>query len=138
MIVGFTGTRRGMTNQQIIAIQQFFKDHVVHEGHHGDCIGADEEFHEICQDYGVDVVLHPPDDDRLRAFCVGAMRVEEPRPYLERNHIIVDTCNVLLATPYEVVEPALARGQGTWSTVRYARRSKKTFRVVWPEGVLWG
>jgi len=137
MIVGFTGTRKGMTDSQKLALRIFFSDHDVEEGHHGDCIGSDEEFHEICQEYGVGVVLHPPDDDRLRAFCEGALRVEPPRPFLVRNRIITDVCGILLAAPKETDEPMPARGQGTWSTVRYARRSGATFRIVWPEGALW-
>ena len=137
MIVGFTGTRKGMTNSQKLVVRTFFSDNDVEEGDHGDCIGGDEDFHEICQHYGVPVVLHPPDDPRLRAYCQGAVRVEPERPYLVRNRIIVDKSGILLAAPKEMDEPPPARGQGTWSTVRYARRSGAAFRIVWPEGPLW-
>jgi hypothetical protein len=137
IIVGFTGTRRGLTRQQFMVIEAFFKDHVILEAHHGDCIGADEEFHDICLTYDVPVILHPPENPKLRAFCKHYRKVMPPRPFLERNHIIVDTCDVLLAAPREEQEPPVARGQGTWSTVRYARRSSKRFRVVWPEAVTW-
>ena len=134
--IGYTGTRQGMTESQLLALTTFFHDNNIHEAHHGDCIGGDEQFHEICREFGVDVVLHPPIDDRLRAFCVGAVRTMLPRPYLERNHII-DTTELLLAAPKEDTEPLPGRGQGTWSTVRYARRSRKPFRIVWPMGVAW-
>ena len=40
----------------------------------------------------VPVVIYPPEEDRLRAFCSGAIRVEPPRPFLVRNRIIVDAC----------------------------------------------
>ena len=105
------------------------------EGHHGDCVGADEQFHSICVQLGIPVVIHPPEKDTYRAFCDGAIRVEKPRPYLVRNNIIVDTTELLVATPKEDREPPIQRGQGTWSAIRYARRSRKPFRVVWPDGV---
>ena len=102
------------------------------EGHHGDCVGADAQFHKMCMMLEVPIIIHPPDDDRYRAFCEGALVVHPPRPYLERDHIIVDSCELLVATPKEAREPAPARGQGTWSTIRYARRSEKPLRIVWP------
>jgi hypothetical protein len=134
MIIGYTGTRQGMTIQQVEVIRVFFSTNSIEEAHHGDCIGGDEEFHNICKEYGVPIVIHPPDDDRLRAFCQGAMRVEEPKPFLVRNQCIVNASDLLLATPKEEFEPDPMRGQGTWSTVRYARRTSRLFRIIWPEG----
>ena len=54
---------------------------------------------------GVAVIIHPPEDPKLRAFCKGAERTEPERPYLVRNHIIVDRCEMLLAAPKELEEP---------------------------------
>ena len=83
MIVGFTGSRVGMTGPQSAIVLKLLAKAA--EAHHGDCVGADEQFHELCRIAGVPVVIHPPDDDKLRAFCEGAIRVEAPRPYLVRN-----------------------------------------------------
>lgn len=135
MIIGFTGTRRGMTHEQRSIVMTLLKK--AKEAHHGDCIGADEQFHDLCRILSVPVVVHPPEDERLRAFCPNPARIEPPRPYLVRDRIIVDRCDLLIATPKEGYEPAPQRGQGTWSTVRYARRSGQRFRVVWPEGMKW-
>ena len=131
MIIGFTGTRIGMTKLQQSKVMKLIVG--ADEAHHGDCIGADEQFHLLCFTADVPVVLHPPEDEKLRAFCPGAKRIEPPRPYLMRDRIIVDMCDLLVAAPKEDEEPEPGRGQGTWSTVRYARRSGKLFRVVWPE-----
>ena len=131
MIVGFTGTRKGMTSVQATVVTRLMLK--ADEAHHGDCIGADEQFHALCLHMEIPVVLHPPEDDKLRAFCPGAERIHEPLPYLIRNRIIVDDTEFLIAVPKEAEEPDVGRGQGTWSTIRYARRSKKPFRVVWPE-----
>lgn len=133
MIVGYTGSRKGMTGNQAAVVARILLKAT--EGHHGDCIGGDEQFHDICMQFEVPVVIHPPEDDKLRAFCEGAKLVMPPRPFLVRNRIIVDTTELLVATPKEEYEPDPARGQGTWSTVRYARRSNRPFRVVWPDGV---
>ena len=100
------------------------------KAHHGDCEGGDAQFHELCKMAGVAVVIHPPEDPKLRAFCKGAERTEPERPYLVRNHIIVDCCEMLLAAPKELEEPPARRGQGTWSTVRYARRAGRDLRIV--------
>jgi hypothetical protein len=133
MIIGFTGTREGMTDDQdrrLGGIILKLKD--VTEAHHGDCIGGDAEFHEICQFFKIPIIIHPPTNDKLRAFCKGAARVEEPQPYLTRNIIIVNTCDLLLAAPKEDSEPLPSRGQGTWSTIRYARKADCLLRIVWP------
>lgn len=135
MIVGFTGTREGMTQVQLSTVTRLLLK--ADEAHHGDCVGADEQFHAICLELEIPVVLHPPEEERLRAFCPDAIRIEPPRPYLVRNRIIVDLCDMLVAAPKEDEEPEPQRGQGTWSTVRYARRSVKPFRIVWPNGKPW-
>jgi hypothetical protein len=134
MIVGFTGSRKGMTGDQSAKVFHLLKELKATEGHHGDCIGADEQFHEICHMADVPVVIHPPEDDKYRAWCQGAIRVEEPLPYLTRNDVIIDVCEFLIAAPKEKREPAPGRGQGTWSTVRHARRANRLFRIVWPLG----
>ena len=132
MIVGFTGTRWGMTGEQSATVLRLLNQTEANEGHHGDCVGADEQFHTICHMAGVLTVVHPPEDDKLRAYCKGYWKIEEERPYLVRNRVIVDTCDFLIAAPREEYEPAVYRGSGTWATIRYARRSKRRFRIVWP------
>jgi hypothetical protein len=134
VIVGFTGTREGMTPQQRQEVKELLLDGNVVEAHHGDCVGADEQFHSLCRGLGVPVVLHPPTDPRLRAYCDGAIRSEKARPYLDRNKDIVREASLLIATPKEGNEPPPGRGQGTWSTVRYARARYGRIIVIMPNG----
>jgi hypothetical protein len=47
MILGFTGTRRGLTEVQIRWLQDLFERLRIDEGHHGACVGADLEFHKL-------------------------------------------------------------------------------------------
>jgi hypothetical protein len=130
MIIGFTGSRKGMTGDQAAEVTRILLRAT--EGHHGDCIGADEQFHDLCLALEIPVVIHPPEDDTYRAFCQGAKLVMPPRPFLVRNRIIVDTCELLVGAPKDHRQPASLRGQGTWSTIVYARRVGRELRVVLP------
>lgn len=102
------------------------------ELHHGDCVGADAEVHEIAEAFGsVTIVSHPPKIDRLRARCV-ADEEREPLPYHVRNRAIVDESSLLIAAP----KGPESVGSGTWQTVRYAWAQKKPVIVAWPDGQL--
>lgn len=48
-IIGFTGTRRGMTRLQKQMIETFLVMHSPKEAHHGDCVGSDALFHRIIE-----------------------------------------------------------------------------------------
>lgn len=131
MKIGFTGTRNGMTVQQGEAVEHLLYQLRPDEIHHGDCRGADAEFHgmayRIC---GSRRVVHPPLNDLHRAFCEG----EETKPaksYHDRNHDIVDATDRLIATPLTDKESFQS---GTWTTIRYARRLGKPVYIVTPYG----
>lgn len=128
--IGFTGTQKGMSAHQSKEIQFWLKLRLdnISEFHHGDCIGADAQAHGIAKRMGIIIIIHPPDDPRKRAFCVGAQKHPE-RPYLLRNHHIVDECDILLATPKEHEE--IIRS-GTWATIRHARKERKKVKIFYP------
>ena len=121
--IGFTGTQRGMSADQADAVRnmlQLARSVSKVEFHHGDCIGADAEAHAIALAAGCDVVIHPPDVDVKRAYCQGAAKVHEPRPYLKRNHDIVDAVQLMIGAPGEDTEQLRS---GTWATMRYAKKA---------------
>jgi hypothetical protein len=98
------------------------------ELHHGDCVGSDKAAHEVARQLNLRIVIHPPVNGALRAYCVG----DELRPeydYLDRNRHIVEDTDWLIALPDG---PERARS-GTWSTVRYADRLAKPKSVFLPE-----
>jgi hypothetical protein len=130
MVIGFTGTRVGMTAKQKRRVKKLLEKAT--EAHHGDCVGADEQFHELCIAANVPVIIHPPSDPKLRAWCKGAKKVCRPKPYLERNKDIVISCDVLVGAPKESSEPAPGRGQGTWSTIRYGRAVGNVVKTIYP------
>lgn len=135
MNVGFTGTRYGMSALQKQALYSKLQEiklppsvtTVADEFHHGDCIGADAEAHAIAFGLKFKIVIHPPDQPRLRAFCTVSFKIEVPRPYLERNKHIVDSCQLLIAAPRTNGEELRS---GTWSTIRYAKHKKKEVLIL--------
>jgi hypothetical protein len=129
MIIGFTGTQRGMTADQRRALHNilFNRDG---EFRHGDCVGADAEAHDIAEAIGLEPVIHPPTDPRKRAWK-KAKRILPPKPYIERNHDIVDAAEEMFATPGEYHEQMRS---GTWATIRYARKRKKMLTIIFPDG----
>lgn len=128
--VGFTGTREGLTVPQTQALIRIFET-PPYLLHHGDCVGADAEVHEIARRAGVKtIIVHPPREDALRAFCT-ADELRLPLPYLDRNRNIVGESSILLAAPNSTRE---RKRSGTWSTVRYARRLRRPVLLVFPDG----
>ena len=128
MKVGFTGTQKGMTIKQKRNFFRILKTIHFTEFHHGDCKGADKEAHDIVALFFKDVtiIIHPPDNDLKRAHCVGDVWCL-PKPYLERNHDIVNECNILIAIPKNNNEVLRS---GTWATIRYARKKYKEIIIV--------
>lgn len=128
---GFTGSRDGLSPAQTVFFAQLFAQPFSVLVSHGDCLGSDADAHELARSTGLYVWIHPPENSSLRAFCSGALIVEHPLPYLERNQNIVNTNLLLLAAPSS--EDEVIRS-GTWSTVRYAKRQGKAVLVVTPSG----
>lgn len=132
MKVGITGTRKGATGPQLGNLIETLRDIDATELHHGDCIGVDSEAHAIARGLGLKIVLHPPTIDDQRAGCSGDEE-REPKPYLVRNHDIVNETDLLIALPGELMEQR--RGSGTWATVRYARKLRRPVLIITPAGV---
>lgn len=125
--MGFTGTQKGMSDKQKRAFIAFVKENKPSEFHHGDCIGADSEAHDIVEHYSPNtkIIIHPPKDAKKRAFKSGEEVLNE-RDYLDRNKDIVDHTDILVATPKGKEELR----SGTWSTIRYAKKVNKDRKVL--------
>lgn len=132
---GITGTQRGLTPVQANQLRQslvLFRDKGGTTIHHGDCIGADAQASAIAFDLGLLRVIHPPNNPGKRAHCLGEQILPE-KPYLERNHDIVDATTILFALPGEQTEQLRS---GTWATVRYARKLGRPILLLYPDGSL--
>jgi len=148
MKIGFTGTQKGMTDIQkssfSTVISEFFRGASHKEFHHGDCIGADAEAHQLILDYNhelwfdyeaeVAIHIHPPTNESKQAKCEFFEKYYKPAPYLTRNRDIVNACNILVATSAYI--PGVEKG-GTWYTINYAK-TKKTIPIwiIYPDGTV--
>ena len=134
MKLGFTGTRRGMTDDQYNALRDILIGLDPEEVHHGDCVGADCEFDCLCRSMpqSPDMHIHPGTIVHMRALCTLPGDTEyEPKPPLARNDDIVNAVDVLIACPATKEEQQ--RG-GTWYTVRAARKRGIQIIIVYPDG----
>ena len=128
--IGFTGTKEGMTDNQ----KKLFEEELLKYNskstafHHGDCIGADEQAHNIATKLGFYTIIHPPINDKYRAFCKGNV-ILPPLEYLDRNHDIVDSSKKMFATPKEEIEQIRS---GTWATIRYSKKKKVPVTIINP------
>jgi hypothetical protein len=132
-LIGFTGTREGMGRAQFQQLKKVLLLHAPIEVHHGDCIGSDAQFHDLCRSlFGVtvNIVVHPPNNSKYRAFMAGDT-ILDPLPYLKRDRNIVDKVQLLIATPRQAME---VKRSGTWATVRYAKKCKKEVVIITPRG----
>ena len=120
MKIGFTGSRLGMTPVQYRAVRQLLAQlrSKIDSCHHGDCLGADESFHNLARLFKLKLIIHPPTKPNFRAFLDGD-ETREPKDYLIRNKEMVDEVDRLIACPHTRKEVLRS---GTWATVRYARK----------------
>lgn len=141
--IGFTGTGRPDSLSSIqrtgicVLIESISEIYQVTEAHHGDCIEADEFFHNAVASIIPDcaINLHPSDIPKKRAYCQPRTqdKVWEPKPPLERNVHIVQSSIIMIAAPRDMNEQP--RG-GTWHTVRKARKNYKPVFMIFPDGTI--
>lgn len=132
-IIGFTGTSQGMTERQRATLAVLLRSYYPARLHHGCCIGADAQAHDVAHEIGIPCTLHPPDDDKAIAI-LGAVPgdiVWDAKPYLDRNMDIARACDVLIATPKTFLEQIRS---GTWTTVRYAKKMNRHVTIIFPDG----
>lgn len=136
--VGYTGARCGPSGRQQSVLwwllDQLNRTNESVRLHHGDCVGSDDCAHHLARSLGIAIVIHPPDDDKARAWCghpaeVAGILTKPPKPYLVRNHDIVNETQLLIAVPRTLTEELRS---GTWATIRYARTTNKPIIILDP------
>lgn len=130
LIVGFTGTRKGMTDAQKKTVTTLLDKYDPIEVHHGDCKGADEDFHNLYSDPQA-TCLHPCNLTDQRAFCNAAV-ITKPKDPLDRNRDIVNSVDEMIACPGGT--KPVVRGSGTWYTIRYSKSQGIPVTIVYPDG----
>jgi len=143
--IGFTGTRKSMTMIQKFLVQKLLNEindnHYLVDlwAHHGDCLGADDEFDTLAIQAGFAIHLHPPTEPKWRAWRTGtADIVDEELPYRKRNQAIVDAASLLIATPHRAEEDSQSTRSGTWMTIRMAREAGIPHVIIYSNGDVEG
>lgn len=133
--IGFIGTRHGMSESQKAAFEEFIQSKEFTEFHHGDCIGSDKQAHEIVDHFRKDsqkdikIIGHPPKSQKTRAYCDFDIEMI-PDTFYNRNHHIIEATDIFVANP-DVSERVKS---GTWDSIRYARRMKKSVYIIHKSG----
>ncbi len=127
--VGMTGTRNGMTPEQKTTFNNCLRQLKANILHHGDCIGADADAHDIAEARNVLNFIHPPSKDELRAYKAGA-KIYQEKNYFARNRDIVNASSVLIGTPATFHET----GGGTWYTINYGIKQGGLVYIIYPDG----
>ena len=134
--IGFTGTQMGMTEPQKRTLSVLFNNRFKSIQiilHTGDCIGADAEAYDMAKSCSGSLIhIHPPINESKRAFKQGDI-VYEAKEYLDRNKDIVDASDILIGAPRQYKEELRS---GTWATLRYAKKQKKKYVIIYPDGQL--
>ena len=140
MTISFTGTRHGMSKLQYAAVVKLLGELKQSMVVHGDCIGADTDFHNICikirgsyTNPGPPLIKIRPSNAKTRANNEGYDLIMPSRDPLDRDRDIVNDCEKLIACPLRSEEELRS---GTWATVRYARIQKKIIYIINPDGSL--
>lgn len=137
MKIGITGSRSGLTEKAKEWITTYLRNNLckISELHHGDCVGVDEEIHNLVinNDYiNIKLIIHPPSIDIYRAYC-QTEHVKQKYNYIKRNHNIVNNTDILFAFPPTKEEVLRS---GTWCTIRYAIKKKHKVCIIYPDGTI--
>jgi len=137
--IGFSGTRYGMTLLQRRAVYRVFRWYRDNRNaitvHHGSCVGADAEAHDIARMLGLSVALHPgvsaKGDSPYRAECsmLPGERVWTPRHYFTRNAAIAACTGVLVAAAGDGTED-----RGTSHAISCAVKLERPVVIVSADG----
>lgn len=139
--LGFSGTRYGMTLLQRRAVYRVFRWYRDNRNaitvHHGSCVGADAEAHDIARMLGLAVALHPgvsaDGSSPLRAECamLEGERVWMPRDFRTRNAAIAACTGVLVAAAGDDTED-----RGTAHAISCAVKLERPVVVASADGCL--
>jgi hypothetical protein len=136
-IVGFSGTRAGMTPQQMSAVKDLLREFKPATVHHGMCIGADCEFEALAREVLTitpRVIGHPGVNQKGEAASRGSCSPDEVLPergYSERDRDIVLASDVLIAAPKQ---DRRAPRSGTWLTIQWAENYGRPRFLVLRDG----
>lgn len=147
MIIGFTGTRRGVNTKQDDPLFNTLVEYKPTIFLHGACTGADEYAVEMVRDYysstectiiaypGVSLKSEDRSDRSERAIQLSNEVLPE-QGHFSRNRKIVQRCHLLIAVTHYYIyeEPEDGSGGGTFFTIQHAEKLKRPTVIIWADG----
>jgi len=126
--IGFIGNcRYGLNSEQkdeIISILDKYENIIVS---HGDCIGTDTDFHNLCMNYRnehpnkkIRIEIFPSNDLKYRAFNEPDLLNGQQSNLQQSNFKIIKYSSILIACPIDKNKERLR--SGTWRIIREARK----------------
>lgn len=138
--VGFTGTRDGLSPEQITKLRMLLNRNYVtgepdyNQFNHGSCWKGDDQAGWLAHLAGYWVVVHPPTDPKLRAYSY-CDDIRPEYPYLVRDRHIVDRSHLMISCPNLMSGGVLrTRGSGTGYTTYYAIGRNRSGSIIWRDG----
>ena len=147
-IVGFTGSRAGITSHQRETLKKLLLMINPIEAHHGECIGSDAAFHGIVQDTLPEchIVGHPPKVDTYRVVLSGYFREEDRRGYQDCGGDIVQACTLMVVCvkSHKRFDNTQKRDDKMdnryrttpWHVINLAKDAGRELVVVYPDGMV--
>ena len=134
--IGFIGNHRYSLNSEqkdkIISILDKYDNIIVS---HGDCVGLDTDFHNICMNYRnehpnkyIRIEIFPSNNLQLRAFNEPDLLRGEKKSSLQRNFDIIKNSSMLIACPIDKNKEELH--SETWKTIRKASKLKRIIHIL--------
>ena len=136
MIIGFTGTREGMTELQRKKCHEIILELDPIEIHDGCDMGADRQFFEIIDSLRTRSIIKTfghPSTIHSRSYTKGRDFIYSPEDPLVRNHAIAGSSFHIIACPLQETE--ILRS-GTWATIRYATKLGIPITIISPTAVI--
>jgi len=147
MRLGVTATKSGMNPLQVPLAKQILSRRSITTLCHGDCIGGDEECHEIfcatrvpgpASSFAPDqprwpVCVHPPAAEERRAHVKGYTTLDIPLPFRDRDRKMLRHIELLIGIPRT---PYVTPYSGTWATIGDAVKLGLMVLVIMPTGDL--
>lgn len=135
MNLTFTGTRKGMNQQQVGQVMNILSSlKELPVLFHGACHGADRQAHRLINNRRE---LFPSNLEQY-AWAMSVLRendtihgIQNP---IQRNRKMVNRSQLVIAAPSGFVD--IPRGSGTWATIRYTFKKKLPICVCWPDGTV--
>jgi hypothetical protein len=139
--IGFTGTRVGMSPQQVRSLATILTVFYVPNQsilNNGLAKGADAMSLNIAYELGYQIFGYPSNlsgHDTLHRLLVPKCHyVAKPMNPLDRNKVIVDNSDRMIACPKDIDEEEVR--SGTWHCVRYAMSVRKPVILVGTDGAV--